>query len=93
MYTSIVNLYMTQKTVSTKLDEKDIDRLETVISARGMSKAGYARKAVLERLDEDYSSLEDEDIAIAEIRQAREEIEESSDDKSGLFPDPFGLFK
>lgn len=80
-----------KETVSTKIKQKDAKKLETVVSARGMSKASYARNALIERLKSDYEALDHDDIAVAEIRKAREEIEQV--DEGGLFPDPFGLFK
>lgn len=78
-------------TVSTRVVPETAEKLQTVVDARGVSKAEYVRAALNERLEDDHDDLSDEDQIRAEINELERTVEDGTGDESGL-PDPLGLF-
>jgi predicted DNA-binding protein len=82
-----------QKAVSTRIASETDERLQTVVDARGTTKAEYIREAVKDALSSDHDDLSEEDKTRAELSELKREIEgtEQEESSSGL-PDPLGIF-
>ena len=89
-----------RETVSTRVGPEVTEKLQTVVDAKGVSKAEYLRECLSERLREDHDDLTPEDEIKAEIERLSSEIsgddvEVEMDDEGVTLraPDPAGVLE